>query len=155
MNTKQLNNVLKQDIFSRKNYGIILAINEIPPRIIYFPTWLIINSETSYEPGGHWVSIYFKNEKNPADFFDSFGKEAQTYSDKITKLLFTHHSTFQSIANPIQLKNSNTCGLFVLYFIIHKMRGKSFKKIIKDFSSIDLKKNEKIVHDFIFTNYEL
>jgi hypothetical protein len=38
--------------------------------------------------------------------------------------------SFQSIANPIQLKNTNTCRLFVLHFIIHRMRGKSFQKII-------------------------
>ena len=155
MNTKQLNNILKQDIFNRQNYGKILAIDEIPTRILHFPTWLIINNELSYEAGEHWISIYFKNEKNPAEFFDSFAKEAKTYSDKITKLLFTHHNTFHSINNPIQLKNSDTCGLFVLYFIIHRMRGKSFTKIIQKFSSINLAANEKIVRDFIFTNYKL
>jgi hypothetical protein len=153
MNSQQLYNVLKQEIFSKKNFGEILAINEIPNKISYFPTWLIINNESSYELGGHWIALYFKNEKMPADFFDSFAKEAITYNDKITKLLFTHHNIFQSIDKPIQAKNSNTCGLFVLYFLIHRMRGKPFEKIIHNFSTNNLAQNDKIVKDFIFTNY--
>ena len=155
MNSKQLTSVLKQDMYTRKIYGKILSLDQVPKFVNTFPTWFIINNEISSEPGEHWIVLYFTKINEPADFFDSLGKKPSSYGKNLTKLLTFHWPTFRYVNKPIQSSYSQGCGFFTLYFIIKKSRGFIFQKIMKTFSLSNLKKNEEIVTNFITLNYSI
>jgi hypothetical protein len=155
MNSNQLTSILKQDIYCRKINGKVLSLDQVPIYVSEFPSWFIINTEISSEPGAHWLGLYFNKIDEPADFFDTFGKDPSSYGDNITKLLSFHWPSFRYINKAIQSEYSQGCGFYTLYFIIKKGRGYNFEKIISHFTLSNLNKNEKIVTHFITSHYSI
>jgi hypothetical protein len=155
MNSKQLASILQQDIYCRKINGQVLSLDQVPKNIDEFPSWFIINNEISSEPGEHWLGMYFNKIDEPADFFDTFGKNPSSYGENITKLLTFHWPSFRYINKPIQNENSQGCGFYTLYFILKKSRGYDFQRIISKFTLSNLNKNEEIVTHFITSNYSI
>jgi hypothetical protein len=54
----------------------------------------------------------------------------------------------------IQPAKSNACGHFSIYYLIHRVRGASFERILQTFDEFDLEVNDKIVREFITDNFE-
>jgi hypothetical protein len=79
MNSKQLTNILQQDFYTRKINGKVISLDQVPKHVSSFPSWFIINDETSSLPGSHWVAIFFTKINEPADFFDSLGNLPSNY----------------------------------------------------------------------------
>ena len=110
---------------------------------------LVINTDSSHEPGDHWLVLLCKNYQYY--FFDSFGRH---YNDETFPIAFS-----TTIKNYVQSKRtkfnerilqqltSNTCGYHCVYFI-EKMADNSFKDILTDFGG-NLKLNDKIVTDYV------
>lgn len=108
---------------------------------------LIINSDPSYSPGKHWVSIFIPDNSMP-EFFDSLGKCPSRYSHFILDFLIENGPKgFISNKNRLQSPNSSLCGLYCLYFVYHRMKNYSFDEIIERFS-YNFKENDDVVINF-------
>lgn len=121
--------------------GGVFSIDNLPESVsesIYF-----INSDPSYLPGMHWICVYFP-KNSPAEFFDSLGHAPNYYSQKLSLFM---KNTFIYNTRRLQAYNSNTCGLYCLFFLYYRIRGYSFSEILENFTpNLDI--NDKIVIDF-------
>lgn len=107
----------------------------------------IINSDMHFDPGKHWISIYFPKDSH-AEFFDSFGKCPSYYSHFLIDFLIENSPQgFIYNYKGIQYPPSPNCGLYCIYFLWERIHGITFNKFITKFSR-DLKENDILVQNF-------
>ena len=130
MNTIQLNKILFNFPTTKENYVGTFAIDKIPKMVTY-PSSMIINNEPSAQVGSHWIAIFFfKNKK--AIFFDSYGQSAKTY--KLNNFLRKKSVSFIENKQILQAY-SPYCGYYCVLFIIFMSLGYSLKKFLKYFKT--------------------
>lgn len=137
-----------QKFESIRNYceGII-GIDQLP-KTLKIKHFLIINTETSEENGQHWFCL-LRSSLRKYEIFDSLG------FTESKQLVFKAFAKFRSGSfiyniNQFQLDTSDTCGLFVLYFIVHRLHNFdiSFEDLLQEIFSNSLSLNETFVDDF-------
>ena len=103
----------------------------------------IFNLDTSKQSGSHWVSMYVDLENGTICFFDSASpnsvpKEVKKLIQKLIKQSKLIKSPLKFITNTNQHQVSNTeCGMFSLWFIISRLRGKNCQFLFKNNKSRD------------------
>ena len=143
MNSKQLEHVLLLDNKIKENYIGIYPINEL----IEFKKsecLMIVNLDPSYMPGSHWVVLYKKNNQ-VVEYFDSVGNKPK---NSIINHLFAQNLTCIYNNKRVQDYNTNTCGLYCLFYSYYGCRNCNLNDIIHCFSN-NLKRNESIVKQFM------
>jgi hypothetical protein len=78
----------------------------------------IVNTQGAHLPGEHWVAFWENNGK--LEFFDSFGQKPTYYGFQSTK-------TYNTVV--LQSPDSNTCGLYALFYVMCKSRGYTLEQI--------------------------
>jgi len=101
---------------------------------------VIVNSQDSYLPGLHWLAIYKSSTNNYIEFFDSLGKSMFYYGDDVIEFLKTNGGIVRYNNCKIQSNKSITCGMFCLYFLVHRDEGMSYNDIINHFDLNGLEK---------------
>ena len=91
--------------------------------------------------GSHWVAFHFLLVGS-AEFFDSLGNAPETYRRRFAKVLIVNGPHYYYCSSQIQPDDTDTCGLFCLYYFKRRLRGMELLDIVKDFSTVDLKGNE-------------
>ena len=117
--------------------------------ILHFPTFLIVNLDTSDKSGSHWLCI--RIGARDIELFDSLGFDPSIWSQypKNLFLFLSYYSTSHNvlISPVLQAPNTYICGLFAVYFILYR-QNHSFNACIKQFSSrLDL--NRYILFDLL------
>ncbi len=139
MNSKQLacvgEHLLKCSYF--KFLGVFPR-DEVP-KVTSYPTCLIANTDTSEEPGTHWIAISYISPYE-TEFFDSAALPPEFYG---FTLPYVNTSTYR-----IQSLTSNVCGQFCLFYIFYRSHGYSLSSIISMFSSSDHMWNDSQVRKF-------
>ena len=131
MNTIQINKVLKSEVKTKKIYLGTFSVDQLPKKIIY-PSCLIVNNQNSYESGEHWLAIFFHKNK-VAEFFDSFGNSPCYYN--LGNYLDSHSKRFTFNKTPLQSFTSLYCGLYCIFYLILKAKGRSLNYIINLFKT--------------------
>ena len=116
-----------------------------------FPAAFIVNTDSSKEPGRHWVAFYLENEHH-AEFFDSFGNSARYLANEFGA--FLKRNVTHSIHNTKELqgKDSTVCGQYCLFFLYHRCRRVAMADIVQMFSE-DRKENDCLVSTFTNTKF--
>ena len=78
----------------------------------------------------------------PAEFFDSLGNAPETYHRRFANILIVNGPQYYYCSSRIQPDDTDTCGLYCLYYFKRRHRGMELTDIMKDFSTVDLKGNE-------------
>ena len=118
MNTIEINNFL----LNFKNFKGTYP-RDLLPKSLEKNCGIVINTDTSQEPGEHWVAIYMHNTN--AEYFDSFGlpplhKEIINFLDKISPNGWSYNTIcFQSL-------HSQTCGNYCVLFLTNYLNGGTF-----------------------------
>ena len=74
MNTFQLAQILKKDLFTKGSFAGIYDCDQLSSiKINKYPKSFVVNTEPMELPGTHWIAIYC-NEQMKGEFFDSYGK---------------------------------------------------------------------------------
>lgn len=135
MNTLQLLNLLENDQALGQMFLGVFPADQLP-RISSLPSALIVNLDPSNKPGSHWVALYF-NKSGNCEYFDSYGR----HPDVLRSFIVKNSRSF--VYNNIQVQNywTTTCGKMCLYFLIWRVRGISFKNIIRSMCSDDFISN--------------
>ena len=110
MNTIQLNEILSRDSFTKNIFLGTFAFDNLPT-ILNYPTCLIINNQSSTQPGCHWIAAYF-NKNRTCEFFDSYGNspaffELSNYLKHNSTSIFYNKTRLQSYS-------SENCGYFCI-----------------------------------------
>ena len=122
-------------------FGGVYAKDQLSTAVIKTNHFYIINLDDSIGQGTHWTAFYYQNNK--IEYFDSYGL-------KPPGIILNYSYTYNS--SQLQSYVSKACGYYCLYFIYHRYHGVSFYQIIKRFSLVDLKYNQKLIKHF-FNNY--
>ncbi len=110
---------------------------------------LIANTDSSDKPGEHWCAFYFVGDGR-AEFFDSYGRSPSFYDSRFTECLRDNSRTWSYNTELLQNEISDVCGQFCLYFLIHRLRGRSMVDIVRQFDKLDF--NDQYVYD-TFSKY--
>jgi hypothetical protein len=133
-----------------KNHFLgVYSLDNIPKHM-KIKTALIFNDQKVGMPGRHWLGLVH-TEKNVYELFDSYGvkiNEIKPYLKfKNPKFLY-NTGAFQSI-------ETTTCGLFALYYIIHRLLNNfdDFSELLSFIFKINVRDNEATVYSF-FNNLD-
>jgi hypothetical protein len=102
-----------------KTFGGVFAKDQLP-RDRKKKT-LIVNTKPSTHPGEHWIVLDYTTRK--PTFFDSFGQSPTFYN-------------FQpmSFSRRILQGNSDLCGVYCMYYVVHRSKGFSYSRMFRNFS---------------------
>jgi hypothetical protein len=73
-----------------------------------------------------------------AEFSDSLGNASETYHRRFANVLIVNGPQHYYCSFRIQSDDTDTCGLYCLYYFKRRHRGMDLPDIVKDFSTVDL-----------------
>lgn len=131
-----INNILK-------NYANFLGVfsSDTLPDVVYDNSGLICNLSRVGEPGTHFISIYFKNNK--IYYFDSLSLDISNIY--LIDYLLSFRKQIVYKRQRIQNIKSVFCGFFCMYFIIKMCYDHDYSSIFSKFKKKNLIENDKIV----------
>lgn len=100
---------------------------------------IIFNTDPHDKPGTHWIGVFIDNKKKTLDYFDSLGKLPNKHIASFLKYFKKYQFTFNQKEHQ---KGGSNCGVYSCYFIIQRLKGKSFEDITK-----------KLIPDKMMTDY--
>jgi hypothetical protein len=100
---------------------------------------IIFNTDPHNKPGTHWIGVFIDNKKKTLDYFDSLGKLPNKNIASFLKYFKNYQFTFNQKEHQ---KGGSNCGVYSCYFIIQRLKGKSFEDITK-----------KLIPDKMMTDY--
>ena len=100
------------------------------------PKLVIVNTDPVWEPGTHWLLLYF-NDSGVCEFFDSLGKDTADYHQEIENFMSLHTTKPYIKVNQYRIQPINTalCGHYCLWYAYGRCSGTSMKKLIDDIPS--------------------
>lgn len=145
-----------QSFSSIKNQCAGIFSRNTIPSYLNVKSFLIANTQNDTEPGEHWFCIIRKSTQK-YEYFDSLGIDEIKLKSLKTQNLFSKSKQSIIVFNetPFQKSNSQTCGLFVLYFIIHRMHNLdlSFSNLLNEIFVTDCDVNEREIEQFAKDNF--
>jgi len=142
MNTLQINKILVEDLYSRRYFKKVVAIDQLPSifRKIKNSAY-VINSHKQNQDGEHWIAVFYDSDSN-CEFFDSFAMGPEFYGlenflNKTSNSCVTNKFALQSIF-------SNFCGFYCVLFVLVRSRIISFENFLEYFD-VDCVKNDEII----------
>lgn len=146
MNTDEINKLLERLVDPDEvRFLGVFSRDTIPPStdINNFPSCLVANTDTSNEPGFHWVALFYRNPET-FEFYDTFAQDPLQYSFSPSTLptnVICNHRRLQGL-------DSTVCGQHCIYFLYHRSLGFSMLEIVKRFSVSNQRGNDLFVAKF-------
>jgi len=149
LSTNDINYVLKQYEKLDKNFKFVGALPSdfykiIPKKMLkdiykdilnYSRIGFVFNLDKHNQSGSHWVALYIDHNSKTIEYFDSLGNTPNKYILKFiesinVKISEKYNYNFKILINNIthQLENSE-CGIYSIYYIIHRLFGDSFDEL--------------------------
>ena len=129
MNGSEITMIISRDGVTRKQFGGVLAADELPITIKYPPRFYVVNTDERHLPGSHWVAFYFP-KKGPAEFFDSLGRAPEHYQQRFKNVLIRNGRSYIFNKIQVQSNNSDTCGKYCIYYLKLRGRGWNMRQIV-------------------------
>ena len=152
MDSNQIDSILSTDKFSRLYYRGTFSCDQLPIVDVY-PSAYVINTDTSYGIGEHWVGFFFDEEKI-GEFFDSYGNELSTYDKRFKSFLKNNSISLQCNNKRLQGPFATTCGQYCVYYTLLRCRNIPMTKIVGHFSN-DFNENDNFVTQFLAKYYNV
>lgn len=138
----QLEDILKCDPIL--NFCGVKAYDQIPNYVLSYPCGFVFNTDTSGNPGKHWVSVYFDENKG-CQYFCPLGIEPYGV---LYDFVRNNSSTCYFNKTTLQYPLSTMCGYYVVYHLLHAARGKDLTYVVDTFGP-QLKLNDERVFHFV------
>ncbi len=106
---------------------------------------VVVNTDPITGPGKHWV-CYFNNG-NFVEFWDSYGKDVDSYAGLPLVDAVTVGRHYQSTF-------SDVCGQYCIFFLYFRVRGFSVEEIHSQFSVYNSCLNDNVVRDFVCMHFD-
>ena len=134
----------------KKHYAGIFAVDTLPKQL-KFRHFCVCNTDKSSGVGIHWF-CFLRNSKYSIECFDSLGvtTEKKELLGKICK--FKGITEIEFNETQFQASNSESCGLFTLYFLLERMHNLdlTFETLLEEiFDAENHDLNEQKVKDFM------
>ena len=147
LTSNELTQLSESDKLLNLQFGGVFS-SDILPKIEDYPIGFIFNNEPSTEAGMHWLAFYFPN-KDKSEFFDSYGFPPEFYTPNFTK--FIKNTKRHINTKTLQSMDTAVCGDYSLFYLWHRVRGKSIEDIDKIFTK-NTEWNDQFVVSFVRKN---
>ena len=147
MDSYEIAKYMRLDEKIRDQFYGVYSLDLIPKKIP-IPSLVIVNLDYSTDKGSHWVVLHRVNNE-VVEHFDSAGKQPKR---DIVNNLFGNALSYKYNNKRVQNYQTDTCGLFCLYYSYHSSRGRTMQSILSDFS-VNLKSNEEMIISFFKNNF--
>ena len=147
MDSYEIARYMRLDEKIREQFYGVYSLDLIPKKIP-IPSLVIVNLDYSTDKGSHWVVLHWVNNE-VVEHFDSAGKQPKR---DIVNNLFSNALSYKYNNKRVQNYQTDTCGLFCLYYSYHSSRGRTMQSILSDFS-VNLKSNEEMIISFFKNNF--
>jgi len=147
MQSHQLSEFIKK-ITSLNNHFVGVFSIDTLPATLENRKFLFCNTAPHDKIGEHWFCL--SNIDNKIEVFDSLGVD-DTKKDLLKKFCKIKTKNKLKInETAVQSSTSTICGLFVLYFAIHRFHNADlgFNTLLNEIFSLDLSLNEQLVNEF-------
>ena len=132
----------------KQHFGGVFSADTLPQKL-KLKSFIICNTDVNRGSGKHWYCIV-KLETSVLECFDSLGIDAGK------RFFFKTHFNHKNIkkikfnVTEVQSSISDTCGYFVLYFLVHRYHNQdlTFNDLLNDIFVKDVEENEKLVANF-------
>ena len=128
MNTKDLWQALTSNPITEPYFDGVFSIDTLK-LIKNKPELIICNTDPSDKPGEHWLLFFFYD--NMVDFFDSLGKDIDSYGVEIVNFVKRFAEKYQQSKIRTQPENTDLCGYYCLFYALKRCKGKSMSDIIE------------------------
>lgn len=96
---------------------------------------LVLNEDTSDQPGSHWVGLFMDLPTRQVNFFDSLGDKPKApvieWIQRINNK--NNQNKFQLLWNPHRHQYANSeCGVYTINFLIKRIEDVPFKTIVNN-----------------------
>lgn len=152
MDTAQLETILSTDKITRLQFRGVFPSDRLPHRLTHYPSAFVANVDPSSQPGSHWIAFYFDG-KQQGEFWDSYGQPPEIYSSDIVDFLNNNSKRWTKNNRMLQSLDSNVCGQFCIYYLVHRCRGFSMNSIVSRFDKKNTRLNDAIVFEFVHRHY--
>ena len=150
MNTAEITRALEQDPITSKSFLGVFLSDKLPQTLDKHPCGFVANTDPSSKPGMHCVAFYFPSE-GEAEFFDSYGRSPEYY--KSFKNFLKRQARKQEYnERKLQCDWSDVCGQYCIFYLSHRARGLSMKKIVQLFSNNTMLNDTKVSR-FVKTHF--
>lgn len=149
MNSKRLNSIFQNDPCTSHMFAGFGNPDTVLPSVNFFPSFVILNTDSYVGPGEHWCVICFTKSKD-CFFFDSFGKPPTEYN--FISTLRSMCSKIRYNPRAVQGTWAKTCGHHCVYFCMRLCYGFSPADIIESYSP-SKRKNDNMVYTFVRKKY--
>ncbi len=157
MNTVEIDLALRSDECTRDYFGGVWASDRLKlvSKQCAMPVCFVANTDPSNRPGQHWVAFYFP-PSGPAEFFDSYGFEAERGSLNKFQTHFGHKSKIWNRTR-MQGELSTACGQYCIYYLTLRCRGYAMDEIVRSFSGDrpDWNWNDSVAVAFVNKHFRL
>ena len=122
----------------------VFPIDYLPRKLHRLPALFIINTNTSNLPGQHWKAVCISTQ-HTGEVFDSLAMPVSLRLQQWMNM-FTKNWTFTTVIlqNPL----SPTCGGYVLYFVMTRLKRKSLAACIRSFKA-NLMDNDAFIERYL------
>jgi hypothetical protein len=150
MNTSQLQCCIGCDPQMAHHIIGVFAADRLPKALTRYPCGFIANTDDHSQPGTHWCAFYFP-APGVVEYFDSYGERPSRYNRHFTDYMLRFTKV---VFNERQLQSdiSNVCGLYCLFYLLQRLRGKSLRAIVNIFSS-NLYDNDVLVYHLMTSSF--
>jgi len=76
MNTLQIEHFLSKHSKTKSIFKGVFPSDRVRKTFLKYPAVIIANTDTSVQPGTHWIAFYFDSRRS-AEFFDSYSQYPQ------------------------------------------------------------------------------
>ena len=146
LNNVQLDYLAKADPkLSQVFYGTV-ACDHLPSLVNQEgPTAYIVNTDPHDEPRKHWIALW--TQDNVCEILDSYAMPLEVYktTEPLTEWLNRHYKYQVASRKTLQLVFSQSCGDYVLMFLVLKARGRSMQDFLSLFPGKDYVSNDRKV----------
>ena len=148
MNSRDIYNALRNDRRTSPVFSGVFPSDKLPMNKINYPSAFVVNLDKSSQEGSHWIAIYF-DHAGRSELFDSYG--THPLPDAILRFLHRHTLEGRTKRNEKQLQSffSTVCGAYVIFYIMHRVRGTPMDTIVNMFDVKDKGYNDRHVQEFV------
>ena len=137
----------------KKYFEGIFSADNLPKKIKK-NCFIICNTDVSTGRGKHWYCIV-KLSSTILQCFDSLGIDNTKKNFIVSNLRQKGIQQIKFNVTQVQSSESDTCGLFVLYFLIQRYHNKdlSFNELMNEIFVFSQTENEKLVNSFALDHF--
>ena len=147
LTTQDLENFVNNyaDKATKKAFLGVFPINLLPAKIPHhLPILFIVNTNPSNLPGQHWKAVYVSKDRN-GEVFDSLAMpidlRLEHWMNKFCRKWTVSKLILQNPFSP-------SCGAYVLYYILSRLRYNSLTACLAPFNE-SVVINDRIVEEFV------